>query len=416
MAMPLEAASTSSAASSNYLPAVVLPAEVSEIFPAIGLNAYQRVAFTTDKLPASGLELPILGLFGEVGGLLTVFKKRKRDQASFNKYAAALLEEFGDVIWYFSSIASRAGLKLAVLAQRMFRNFEDWDIVDEEFGSFGDIQSRTDSVLSEQEFSKRAIALAGTVGNLLNDFRNGSFNNNRDKLSAHLVDIFTALMSAADAADVNLEEAAGANLKKIFSRWPIKPVYPPRLDIGLANYERFPSILEFLIAEEQIGDRSFVLQRYNDVYIGDRLTDNKQEFDDYRFHDVFHLSFAVHLGWSPVLRSLLRLKRKSDPNIDENQDGARAILIEEGVATFIFGHGVDLGLFENIPQVDYDLLKYVTEFVRGYEVQRCQLWQWERAILDAFKVFRQLKIRRRGRVIADLDNHTLEFFEQTNQI
>ena len=37
-------------------------------------------------------------------------------------------------------------------------------------------------------------------------------------------------------------------------------------------------------------------------------------------------------GWSPVLRSLLKLKRKTDPELDENQDGARATIIEEGIA------------------------------------------------------------------------------------
>lgn len=58
----------------------------------------------------------------------------------------------------------------------------------------------------------------------------------------------------------------------------------------------------------------------------------------YRFHDVFHLAYAAVLGWSPVLRALLKCKRKSHPWLDENQDGARAILIEEGISTFVFNH------------------------------------------------------------------------------
>jgi hypothetical protein len=110
-----------------------------------------------------------------------------------------------------------------------------------------------------------------------------------------------------------------------------------------------------------------------------------------------------------VLRSLFRLKRKSKPEIDENQDGARASLIEEGVSTFIFGRGLDRGLFEGAKQVDYDLLKLISQFVRGYEVERCALWQWERAILDGFSVFRDLKKHRRGYVDADLAMHTLVF-------
>lgn len=64
---------------------------------------------------------------------------------------------------------------------------------------------------------------------------------------------------------------------------------------------------------------------------------------------------------------------------------------------------------EGLDSVDYDLLKSIQEFVRGYEVERCALWQWERAILDGFRIFRAVKEARRGHILADLDNHTIEF-------
>ncbi len=80
----------------------------------------------------------------------------------------------------------------------------------------------------------------------------------------------------------------------------------------------------------QCADRSMFSQRSRGVYVGDRLTDNAIEPDDYRFHDVFHYAYVAVLGWSPVIRALLRRKRKSDPKLDDAEDGARAILIEEG--------------------------------------------------------------------------------------
>ena len=76
--------------------------------------------------------------------------------------------------------------------------------------------------------------------------------------------------------------------------------------------------------------------------MGDRLTDNILEPDDYRFHDVFHYAYTAVLGWSPVMRALFKLKRKSQPKIDEAEDGARALLIEEGIATWIFGQAKKL--------------------------------------------------------------------------
>ena len=41
-----------------------------------------------------------------------------------------------------------------------------------------------------------------------------------------------------------------------------------------------------------------------------RLFPNAYRDDGYRFHDVMHLTFAALLGWSPVLRSLLRKMEK----------------------------------------------------------------------------------------------------------
>ena len=112
------------------------------------------------------------------------------------------------------------------------------------------------------------------------------------------------------------------------------------------------------------------------------------------------MSYAALLGWSPVIRSLFRVKRKSQPKIDETEDGARAILIEEGVSTWIFNHAHRLNFFEHMDRLDYGLLKAVRELVRGYEAEHCPLWLWEDAILEGYRVFRMLRRYRRGIVVA----------------
>jgi hypothetical protein len=43
------------------------------------------------------------------------------------------------------------------------------------------------------------------------------------------------------------------------------------------------------------------------------LNRNSRRIDAYRFHDAIHLGFMAVLGWSPTMRALLRLKRKSSP-------------------------------------------------------------------------------------------------------
>ena len=139
------------------------------------------------------------------------------------------------------------------------------------------------------------------------------------------------------------------------------------------------------------------------------MTDNHLPEDDYRFHDVFHLAYAAVLGWSPTTRAILKIKRKSQPAIDENEDGARANLIEEGLSTWIFETAKRHQFFAHTPRLGLDLLKAVKNFVQGYESHRLPLWLWDRAILQGYAVFRELQIHRRGIVTADLTKREVRF-------
>lgn len=374
----------------------------------VTMTGYQEFTRLTDqnhKTGYAGFMLPFLGIYGEVGSLLSELKKKQRDSDSYIGYAESVMEELGDVLWYFTNIADRAGLTVDILAQRMSREIDDWDIVEDyHFGTFGDIESGREHVgpLSGEKVEQGAIALAAKVGSLLNDVSLGRIEGNRDVLSAHLVEILRAIIRVADDADIGLQDAATRNMAKVTSRWPVERVYSPLFDEAFDIDEQLPRQIVMSIEEKLSGGRPFVIQKCNGIKVGDRLTDNKAEQDDYRFHDVFHLAYAAILGWSPVARALFKLKRKSDPKIDENEDGARAILIEEGVATWIFNHGAKLNNFASIRALDYHLLKAVKELVKGYEVEHCPLWMWEEAILEGFRIFRFLQTHRKGIVTADL--------------
>jgi hypothetical protein len=144
----------------------------------------------------------------------------------------------------------------------------------------------------------------------------------------------------------------------------------------------------------------FVLQTCEGLHVGDRLTDNIEDPDEYRFHDVFHYAYVAVLGWSPVVRALLRLKRKSDKTVDETQDGARAILTEEGIAALVFAEAKSQAFFKNVKpgKLSFDLLKTIRGFVKGYEAETIPLWLWEDAVLQGFEAFRFLQENRAARV------------------
>lgn len=382
----------------------------------LGLDEYQHFTSLTDRNERrgfDGLGFALMGLFGEIGSLLSELKKKQRDKDAYFAYRDSVVEELGDALWYFGNTARRAGSALSVLAQRVTATFGNWVY-------HGQPDATTFVALQkpEQQFvgplvgplvEQRLLALAGEVGHLLWDFSAGRVAANGDVLSSNLVEIFRALIVAADDAEVSLDEAAQRNIAKVLGRWPIRRDWGALYDLDVDEDEQLPRRIAVTFKEKDIGGKQYVLQQCKGINIGDRLTDNRVEQDDYRFHDVFHLAYAAILGWSPVIRALFKVKRKSKPSIDENQDGARAILIEEGISTWIFNHGARHFDFRNVESLDYALLKAVRALVTGYEVEDRPLWQWEHAILEGFRVFRELRAHRGGTVNADLDARTITF-------
>lgn len=385
----------------------------------LGLDEYQEGTRRTDKKPvpgAQGLGFVLLGLAGEIGSLLSELKKKQRDADLYIAYRDSVVEELGDVLWYFANAADRVGLKLSAIAARVPAKLGDWDYQGRATrNTFADLQrpqTELTGPVATEAVERRLLALGGKAGVLLDHFAEGRLHANVDAFAADMVELFRALLSAADDAAVSLREAALRNIEKTFGRWPPNDEWPDLFDKDDDPDERLPHYIEMTFKEKTTEDgTTYVLQQCQGLNIGDRLTDNRIPSDDYQFHDVFHLAYAAILGWSPVLRALFKVKRKNRSKIDENEDGARAILIEEGIATWIFNHGTRNHDFRNVTSLDYSLLKAVRELVKGYEVQDRPLWQWERAILDGFRIFREIKKpeHRGGIVIADLIRHTIEF-------
>ena len=86
----------------------------------------------------------------------------------------------------------------------------------------------------------------------------------------------------------------------------------PRLSTREAPLlEQLPRNINIDIFEREVGSKLYVFQQCNDIYIGDRLTDNAAEPDEHRFHDVFHYAYCAVLTWSPVTRALFRLRRRA---------------------------------------------------------------------------------------------------------
>lgn len=372
--------------------------------PTVLVADYEEYAAASDRLPKK-MDNAILGLVGEVGSLVSALKKRRRDTDGFLAYHDAVIEELGDVLWYASAVARRGGTSLldAIASSTSVKGSSSLTL-----GALGSSSGRS---YDERAFERALLELAGEAGELAKRFTGGVYESKAGALRGDLIKFLRPLGLAAAAAEVSLDEAGQRNIAKTQDRWPKEQKFPPLFDEGLHVDEQLPRLLRIEIYEREVNGKKFVFQKTAGMLIGDRLTDNHLPEDDYRFHDVFHWAYVAILGWSPTTRALLKVKRKSLPKIDENEDGARAGLIEEGLATWIFETAKRHQFFANTPQLGLDILKAVKNFVRGYESERLPLWLWELAILKGYELFRELQMYRRGIIIVDLNKRNV-FFER----
>jgi len=327
-------------------------------------------------------------------------------------------DEIGDALWYLVNAARLTGIGSNALGQAgltfLRRRFSEKARMQRSaitFRQMDGIASLHHSMLSRlnEELLRELAHGTGLVIAFKFDRIMGETVENRASMFGQLLG---SLILVSACFELRLEAIAFQNIQKVYDRWPLKKRYFV-VEPGGRDFEQFPPRMEIQFIQRRVGNRLMVVQQMKGLNIGDPLTDNSRRGDGYRFHDVFHLSYAAHLGWSPVIRALLKLKRKSDPQLDENEDGARAIILEEGIATWIFNHakGNERKLYADMTpgRLDYSLLKQVRSMVDGLMVAECPLWQWENAILDGFRVFRELYHHKGGGVLVDLKKHTLTF-------
>jgi hypothetical protein len=264
--------------------------------------------------------VPLLGLAGEVGELLSEYKKHLRDGAAHQLFKSRVEEELGDILWYVAAVARRFGLRL--------------------------------------------------------------------------------------------DQVAANNLSKCGANWgrdTLGGSVHGRFDGGFPDHERFGASITIHFDEVIEGDVVRVRASFDGKQMGQTLTDNAYEDDGYRFHDVFHLACVAGLGWSPVTRRNLGLKRKSDHRVDEVEDGGRAIVIEEGVTALIFSYALEHNWLRDVVRVDHDLLKMIKKMTAHLEVAECSIAEWEQMILMAYPVWETVIRNRGGSVKLDLKRRLLQF-------
>ena len=277
------------------------------------------------KEPKKHNVIPLIGLVGEVGGLLSEYKKMLRDGTLHEHFPEQVAEELGDILWYVATVATKFGL--------------------------------------------------------------------------------------------DLDRIAKENLAKTEDRWHEPEKKKKLYDESLPKNQQLPRNFSYTFTHEEVkGEQRLVItDNETGEKFGAALKDNAYEDDGYRFHDIMHLAFAVHLGWSPVWRKLLLDAKKlvkRPGKIDDAEDGGRPQVIDEGIvhAAYVYADQ-HKGFLAGVGAVDWQLLRHIKQMTAKLEVKDRSTWEWNRALVDGFSIWRKLREYKRGVVSGDLVTNTLTFAE-----
>lgn len=285
-----------------------------------------------------------------------------------------------------------------------------------EFNEYQELAKSTDQRKNNSDELNRLIPLLGMIGEMgsvasehKKRLRDGqSYTTFNEKFKKELGDVLWYISTLAGDMGITLDDVARANLLWTEERWDdLKNFLPDKLyDEDFPEHEKFPREFTVEFKEGASGKMGMFI---DGKPLGNELDDNAHEADGYRFHDVFHLAFMATFGWSPVIRKLLDKKRKSKPDIDNVEDGARAQIIEEAISAMVYEHAKDHNFYQDITVVDFDILNTIKGMVRNFETKNISSSLWEKAIIDGYAVYRELKAKNGGKIYLNLKTRTIKF-------
>lgn len=231
----------------------------------------------------------------------------------------------------------------------------------------------------------------------------------KQQIREELGDVIWYAATLANSFGLDLDDVAAASLEKAKQRWLRSDREEPLLDEHFPLGEQLPrqATFSFTPTVRASDGRTVVVLSRDGSPVGDPLTDASAVDDDYRYHDAFHLAHVAVLGWSPVMRALLKVKRKSAPVVDEAEDGGRAIAIEEGVSALVFAYASRHGFFDELQHVDNDLLQTIMTMTAHLEVSHCRPADWEQAILTGYRCWRALTAQDGGTLEINMEARTM---------
>ncbi len=289
-----------------------------------------------------------------------------------------------------------------------------------------------------------ALGLSAETGSVSKIFkklvRDGiSLGTQKEQLKDELGDVLWYVAVIAHSMELPLEEVAKSNIDRTADRYGLtttqRSTFRPTYDEDFPPEERFPRRILFRLKAvekddlphveftvEEAGPNPFPKGAQNvagktrgfslNEPIGDVVNDNADGEDGYRFHDAVHIAFMAVLGWSPVMRALLRIKRKSDQAVDRVQDGARATDLEEALSALLKEASESRNSFGEVGDIDGEVRDLIPRVIGRLEVASAPIWLWVEAIHQGYQAMAALTANNGGWLKADLDQQKVTFYNE----
>lgn len=318
---------------------------------------YQRRVPHTAKLDvreSRGRVELVLGLVTEVGSLAQVYKKHVRDGLPLEGQRETLKQEIGDVQWYIAMIAHSLDLDLSQIAE--------------------------ENLIRTHDRYERAFST--TAAQWIPPFETGYSDS----------EVFPRRM-LFEITELECE----------------KPDDLPH--VHFAIIDAAPYVFGDIEREKVAKQIGFDLGDG----LGDDVNDNSRRPDGYRFHDAVHVAFMAILGWSPVMRALLHIKRRTNQEVDRTEDGARARDLEEALSAILKEYSETRNHFMLESDIDGEVRDLIRRVVGNLEVKDAPIWLWVRAIHQGYIAMNGLIANRGGWILADLDSQTVTYSAERPQ-
>lgn len=403
--------------------------------------------------------VPMLGLGAHVGELLLAHQRYLSESLVAETSKGMVGRELGMVLRWSALLAHVNGLKLNSIASDNLIKVDERArslshpgiaaLPDQNaiisLAEYAELAAETDQEITAGvdplSLSVPMLGLAGEAGNLLVQMkkryrRDSKIDNWPSFVGVELGDLLWYAATVARHVGLGLEEVGRRDLERAARSSSLSTDdsdHKSSFDGGFPAIEQVPRKLHLRFQERMVEQQAVVTMtllaavpnafpdgpiprgggkfqgfKVGDV-LGNEVTDNSRRVDAYRYHDAIHFGFLAVLGWSPNLRGLLQVKRKSNRVIDETQDGARAVFAEEGIAAILAKQATLSRQFEAPNLVPEDLLDFIALVVEDLEVSGLPYRMWREAISQGFTVMQQLNEAGGGYVLADLDARSLQY-------